>query len=270
MSELFKYLEAHFGPTLILAGVILAAFALLRASVKVGQSSVSSPNTGAGRVVATILGCLIAASGGFLMFAKPVEGAQQAFSKQRLRHYTAYISVEGDGDACLAGRCILRYYISGLLEAPPGANLRYVDRAKTAGKILSLVSKPRATILNPEQWPANPTYLEYAIDPPSPDDKQMRVHAEFVLEKRMGSEEGKIGLHVADECDDLTVIVDFRKAGFKPTRIVQPQIEARAQNGVAQTGLVAPIMTVWNDDNILMLLASDLKAESSVVLQWGN
>lgn len=170
MQEVLKYVEANFGPVLILVGIASGALAWLRATIRIGQSTLSSPTTKGGRVGAASMGVAIATLGCFWVLQPTAFGRspwESASSGQRLRHYMAYVSVEGEQGSCAAGKCILRYYVSGLTEAASG-HVRYIDRIKTAGRIVSLNSKPRSTILNPEQWPANPTFLEYAIEPPNP------------------------------------------------------------------------------------------------------
>ncbi len=181
-------------------------------------------------------------------------------------YYTAYVSVEGDEETCAKGECALRYKVAGLFRAAAGKKARYVDRVKTNGRIESLVTVPAHVVLNPGQYPANPTYMEFAIPAQS---NTVEPRAELVLRKSMTPQVGKIGLHLPYRTKALSVMVDLTRLGFQPNGQISASTEVLRDDGVSDAGSDLAFKSFQNG-KFLITTARELPPRTSIVIKWGE
>lgn len=228
-----------------------------------------NPTTKYARVSLFVVGLLILATS--LYAATQVDDNELTrLSRKRVSSYFSYVTISGTKADCLAGRCQLVFRDSALVLAPKGLDVSYEDRVKTSGKIVSFNTIPRADILNPEQYPANPTYIEYRIRPASTEDQQLEAKGEVVIEKSFSATSGKVGPHLPYFTEYAVLVLDLRSLGFKIQSQVEPKIETRRSDGSLVSGYLNPRMNVFEDGRVFVVTATNVAAGSSLYVSWGQ
>ena len=188
-------------------------------------------------------------------------------SAPRIRNYYAYASIEGNLKTCKKGRCRIRHHIVGSFEAPAGKTARFEDRLKTGGEIEFFRTVPAFVNLIPDQYPANKTYLEFAIDAPD-GGALLQAQAELWILKTVTPEEGKAAYHLPYATDLAMLTVDLSHMGFDPRYSVKGTIEAPDANGVTQRDLLPVSVTHWNNNKVVIVEGRNLPANSNLIVYW--
>lgn len=266
LLELFPsrapYLFMLVGVAAILAGVVPF-------KIDKGGWTIRNPTTKAARSLLLVVGLLIAA--GSLYAVIRIDDAEIArLSKKRITSHFSYATISGTEADCSAGKCRLSFRNSAFVVAPQGQDVSYEDRVKTAGRILSFSTTPRADILNPEQYPGNPTYVEFRIRPASPDDRHLQAQGEAVIENTFSASKGKVGPHFPYFTEYAVFVLDLRALDFKLQAQVEPKIETRRKDGSLVSGYIVPRMSVFEGGKVFVLTATDVAAGSSLYVSWGQ
>ena len=256
------YLFMMLGVVIILAGLIPFNF-------ESGGWRIQNPRTLSSRLVLTALGLVVVVAS-FYAAARSDDAEIARISKKRVASYFSYITITGTESDCMVGKCILSFRDSALVLAPKGKDVSYEGRAKTSGRIISFETIPRATILNPEQYPGNPTYLEFKIPPAASGDRQLRAQGEIVIEAKFSAVKGKVGPHLPYLTDYVVVVFDMRALTFKIQAQVEPKLEIKREDGSQVSGYDVPRLNVFEDGKVFVLTAKDVEANSSVYISWGK
>lgn len=266
LLELFPsrapYLFMLLGVVVVLAGVI--PFRIDKAGW-----TVRNPTTARARGLLLAIGLSILAASIYAVIK--VDDAEIArLAKKRVSSYFSYATISGTEADCNAGKCRLSFRDSAFVLAPKGEDVSYEGRAKTAGRIVSFSTTPRADILNPEQYPSNPTYVEFRIRPASPDDRQLQAQGEVVIENTFSATKGKVGPHLPYFTEYAVFVLDLRALDFKLQAQVEPKIETRRHDGSLVSGYVTPRMNVFENGKVFVITAANVAAGSSVYVSWGQ
>ncbi|UYN96670.1 MAG: hypothetical protein KIT25_06995 [Enhydrobacter sp.] len=264
MDTALKFVSEQTGLALLLLGVGILVAAWL--PIQLGTFSLQPPTT-SGKIVLSAVGALVVFLGLYL-FLEAAPGGPVL--KPTIIDHTTHVVLHGNEAPCRAGQCRVRYFITGEFRTPPFSEARFVDRIKTGGRIDSFETVPPYDNLIPNQFPGNPTFLQFAIKPQKPGGRVLVAQAELTLLNVLSPERGKIGAHLPYYTRKATMIVDFRALGFKPTKQVKGHIETPVEGGVQRTGFIYPTRLDFSGGLVISLQASDIPAESSFVLTWGD
>jgi hypothetical protein len=191
------------------------------------------------------------------------------YSQKTLKYYSSYVTLAGTSEECRRAKCRITYHDSAFLVGPRGAELSYEGRAMTSGRILSMRTSPPYEVMNPNQWPDNPTVLMFKISPASRKDRILQATGELLAEATFSSESGKVGPHLPYDARYVVFVLDLRGLGFE-LRNLEPQIETRRYDGKLLAGYASPRMTLLENGKIVVVTASNLPAGSSVYVKWGQ
>ena len=252
-------------------GVLLLVAAVLKFSIQKAGVHVQSPNLG-GRVILGILGALLigVAVGLYVVQAKKLDLGPRPPAPKFLSEYYSYISVAGSEADCRSAKCQVRYFDTATVKTTDGSEAKFVGRIKAKTQIIKLVTTPRYTILNPEQYPENPTLLEFAIPPLKKTDTVLQAHGEALIENEYTPERGKIGPFLPYYAENVVVVVDLRGLDFTLKSNLQARIEARRADGTSVSGHIEPKLRLFADGRVAVISAQNLPAQSSVLLFWGE
>ena len=253
----------------VMLGVVIVLAGILPFNFEKGGWKIQNPRTWSSRLILSLLGSIIVGASMYAA-AKTDDAEISRISKKRIASYFSYITITGTESDCSAGKCILSFRDSALVLAPKGKDVSYEGRAKTGGRIISFETIPRATILNPEQYPGNPTYLEFRIPPASSGDRQLRAQGEIVIETKFSALKGKVGPHLPYLTDYVVVVIDMRALNFKIQAQVEPKLEIKREDGSQVSGYDVPRLNVFEDGKVFVLTAKDVEANSSVYISWGK
>lgn len=228
-----------------------------------------NPTAWTSRLALGLVGALVFALGLFGAF-KVDSVAIEKLATKRLASYFSYITISGAESDCESGKCLLTFRDSTLVLAPKGTEASYEGRVKTGGRITSFSTIPRAEILNPEQFPANPTLAEFRIRPARSSDTQLQAQGEAVIETKFSAAAGKVGPHLPYSTDYVVVVVDMRAMQFSLRSQIVPKIETRREDGTQISGYVTPTMNVFEGGKVVVLTAREVAAGSSVYITWGQ
>ena len=266
LLELFPsrapYLFMLVGVAALLAGVVPF-------KIDKGGWTVRNPTTRAARSLLLAIGLAILA-GSVYAVLKIDELELARLSKKRVTSYFSYATISGNETDCTAGKCRLAFRDSAFIVAPNGQDVSYESRVKTAGKIVSFNTTPRADILNPEQYPANPTYLEFRIRSASPSDRHLQAQGEAVIENSFSATKGKVGPHLPYFTEYAVFVLDLRALDFKLQAQVEPKIETRRQDGSLVSGYITPRLNVFENGKVFVVTATNVDAGSSLYVSWGQ
>ena len=172
-------------------GLIFLAASLIPFRVEKGGWILRNPTAMGSRVSLAFVGVFVFGLGLFTATQADTAAIDRLATK-RLASYFSYITISGTESDCEAGRCMLTFRDSTLVLAPKGQKASFEGRVKTGGRIISFGTIPRADILNPEQYPANPTLVEYRINPASSKDTQLQAQGEALIETKFSASKGKV------------------------------------------------------------------------------
>lgn len=253
----------------MLLGVAAVLAAIIPFRVDRAGWTVRNPTTKGARLSLLAVGLLILATS--IYAVTRVDDTELArLSKKRVSSYFSYATISGTEADCLAGRCRLAFRDSALVLAPKGQDVSYEGRVKTSGKIVAFSTSPRADILNPEQYPSNPTYVEFRIRPASAEDRQLEAKGEAVIERAFSAKSGKVGPHLPYFTEYAVFVLDLRSLGFKIEAQVEPKVETRRSDGSLVSGYVNPRLNVFEDGRVFVLAATNVAAGSSLYVSWGQ
>jgi hypothetical protein len=253
----------------MLFGIVVVVTAIVPFRIDKAGWTVRNPTTKGARLSLFAIGILILATSVFTVIR--VDDAELSrLGQKRVSSYFSYVTISGTEADCLAGRCRLAFRDSALVLAPKGQDVSYEGRVKTSGKIVSFSTSPRADILNPEQYPANPTYLEFRIRPASPEDRQLEAKGEAVIEREFSPTNGKVGPHLPYSTEYAVFVLDLRALGFKIQSQVEPKIETRRSDGSLVSGYINPRLSIFEDGRIFVITATNVAAGSSLYVSWGQ
>lgn len=256
------YLFMMFGAIVVLVGAVPF-------KVEKGGWKVQNPSTGGTRLLLIVFGLIVLGSSTYVA-SQTDEAEITKISRKRVASYFSYVTITGTEADCNIGKCVLSFRDSALVLAPKGKDVSYESRAKTGGRIVSFETIPRAIILNPEQYPANPTYLEFRIPPASNEARQLRAQGEIIIETKFSAARGKVGPYLPYYTDYVVVVVDMRALGFKIQAQVEPKLEIKRPDGSQVSGYDVPRLNVFEDGKVYVLTATDVPANSSVYISWGK
>ena len=251
-----------FGAIVVLVGAI--PFKVEKAGWKL-----QNPSTTGSRLFLIVFGISVLGASTYAA-TQTDRGEIEKLSKKRVASYFSYVTITGSESDCSAGKCILSFRDSAFVIAPKGKDVSYESRAKTGGRIISFETIPRAIILNPEQYPANSTYLEFRIPPAKSDATQLRAQGEIVIETKFSAGRGKVGPYLPYFTEHVVVVVDTRALGFKIQSQVEPKLEIKREDGSQVSGYDVPRLNVFEDGKVFVLTATDVQANSSVYISWGK
>lgn len=272
MQEVIAFFElfpSRVPYVLLLVAIILALIGLIPFRFAREGLHIQSPTKMSTKAILVIFGLLIF-YGSIEWIITTDEIALAKLSKKHLTSLFAYVVIGGSEDECKANRCRISFHQSILLTSPKGQVARYEDRVKAGGRIISFNTIPMPVILNPEQYPANPTLVEYRINPASDDDRLLQAQGEAIIETAITANNGKVGPHIPYDTDSVTFILDLRTLKFKLSNILEPKIETKRSDGVLASGYRSPAMSVFENGQVIVLTAANVPADSSVYLKWGN
>lgn len=268
MKDVLDFVSGNFYIALCLIGVAIAVLPWLPFRVSIGGFTASQPKTMSAKVVLCAIGVVLI--GVAALLAHRQISRPEVLTEPTITQYFSYVTLEGSLNECSSGKCLMNYYTSGTFETPPGIPARYVGRVKTGGAIRKFHSDPEHEVLNKEQYPNNPTLLDFAISPQKPTDTSLKIQAELVIENKITPEQGKVGFHLPYHTNNIVAMIDFRHLGFKVTQQFAARIESKLDNGALITGYVDPVLRTFSEGTVVVLQASDLEAGSSLLLTWGN
>lgn len=269
LKALLELLPSRLPYIFILFGIVAVIAALVPFRIDKAGWTIRNPSTGAARFGLLSIGAVTA--GGSLYAVTQVDDTEIArLSKKRISSFFSYVTISGTEADCAAGRCRLAFRNSVLVVAPKGQDVSYEDRVKTSGRIVEFNTSPRADILNPEQFPGNPTYVEYRIRPSSPEDRQLEAKGEAVIERAFSAKSGKVGPHLPYFTEYAVFVLDTNSLGFKIESQIEPKIETRRQDGSLVSGYVNPRLNVFEDGRVFVITARNLAAGSSLYVTWGK
>lgn len=254
---------------LMLVGLAAMLAGLVPFRIDKGGWAIRNPTTKASR--ALLLGIGLAIFAGSVFAVIKVDDAELArLAKKRVSSYFSYATISGTESDCAAGKCRLSFRDSAFVLAPKGQDASYEGRVKTAGRIVSFSTTPRADILNPEQYPANPTYVEFRIRPANAADRELQAQGEAVIENTFSATKGKVGPHLPYFTEYAVFVLDLRALNFKIQAQVEPKIETRRQDGSLVSGYVVPRMNVFENGKVFVVTATNMDAGSSLYVSWGQ
>jgi hypothetical protein len=266
LLELFPsrapYLLMLLGLAAVLAGVVPF-------KIDKGGWTVRNPTSRGSRALLLAIGLSVLAGSVYAVIK--IDDAEIArLAKKRVSSYFSYATISGTESDCLSGKCRLSFRDSAMVLAPKGQDVSYEGRVKTAGRIVFFNTTPRADILNPEQYPANPTYVEFRIRPASSTDRQLQAQGEAVIENTFSATKGKVGPHLPYFTEYAVFVLDLRALNFKIQAQVEPKIETRRQDGSLVSGYVVPRINVFEDGKVFVVTATNVDAGSSLYVSWGQ
>ena len=267
MEHMLKFLTEQTGLALILLAVLLIAAAWITFSINLRWLTIRNPARRSGKIGLSIVGALVLLLGFYLTYTSAVDGP---IWKPTVTEYLSYVSLHGDREMCEAGGCKLEFFISGEYRTPSFVEAKYIDRIKTSGRIEKFRSVPPYKILNPEQYPRNPTYLEFAIDPTRPSDRIIQGQAEVTIINKLTPEAGKVATHLPYDTRKASMIVDFRALKFQIMRQLSARIETVHTDGIQRTGVIDPVRRDFANGLVVSVSGKDIPAGSSLVLVWGE
>jgi hypothetical protein len=165
----------------ILVGVAVLLLSIVPFHIEKAGWTFRNPTNMSARAILFAVGLFILGVSGYAV-SRVDDAELSRLAKKHVSSYFSYVTISGTEADCAAGRCRLTFRDSALVLAPKGQDASYEGRVKTSGKIVAFNTSPRADILNPEQYLANSTYVEFRIRPASPDDRQLEVKGETVIE----------------------------------------------------------------------------------------
>jgi hypothetical protein len=266
-KDLLEYATRNLPGALILLGIIVAVFIWLPFKISGERFTLNPPRQLRYRLLVFVMGLLILASGVYLF----TQGFKKStLSQPTLRSYFTYISLEPMKKPTDSANCHITYHVALRFEVPEGEQAIYRDRIKSGGGGTNLISVPSYTVLNPNQWPGNPTLLEFSIQPKQIQDRSLDIEAVATLDTKVTLERAKIGPHLPYRTEYVVVIVDYSRMGFKTApSLIRGEVETLEQGGVSQTGTLAPVTHSWQNGTVT-LVGRNLPAESHILLVWGN
>lgn len=177
-----------------------------------------------------------------------------------------HITAEPGG--CPGNNCTLRILADARVRFPRGHKRIAKDRIKTAGAVTRIDIRPKTTILNPLEWPDNPTYAQYAVsfgDAPV----RTRAHGEVILTTPVTNQEGKIGAHTPYYAQELSMVIDLRPAGLRPAGQVSAFVAASVDGVLDRTNHEVDLST-WANGQVIMAFAAGIPKDASLIVTWGG
>ncbi|MGE3916816.1 MAG: hypothetical protein AB7F78_14085 [Hyphomicrobiaceae bacterium] len=188
---------------------------------------------------------------------------------KNIRYYSSHVVLSGTEEECRQTRCRISYHDTAFLSGPKGADLSYEGRAMTSGRIISMKTNPPHEIMNPNQWPDNPTVLMFRIPPASAGDRVLQIAGELQAEATFSAESGKVGPHFPYDTRYAVFLLDIRGLRFE-LKNLEAQIEVRRDDGKLVAGYSSPKLTILEDGKLILATASNLVAGSSLYVKWGK
>ncbi|SEP79061.1 hypothetical protein [Nitrosomonas ureae] len=201
------------------------------------------------------------------------EKSVKAKDSKKLNYYITNIILENI-DSAKPGEPNIRAYfhITAEVETSKTQDLYYEDRVKTGGAIEYIKSIPSHTVLNPTQWPENPTYLEYRINPLKSGLTKFDVNGIGSLKIFLDKNKAKFGPHIPENTDFALMTVDFsRLKDFDLPSDFSAQVEGRDADGSLQYGTGPAQLRNWYKVNkTVTIIARNLPKGSSLLFIWGE
>lgn len=192
---------------------------------------------------------------------------------KRLNYYFANIIFENISGAEPGEPNVRAYFhVTAEVETSKTEDLYYQDRVKSGGAVEYIKSIPNHTVLNPTQWPENPTYLEYRINPFKSGLTKFDVNGIGSLKIFLDKDKAKFGPHIPENTDFALMSVDFsRLKGFELPSDFSAQVEGRDASGSLQYGAGPAQVRNWYKVNkTVTVIARNLPKDSSLLLIWGD
>lgn len=269
LKALLEILPSRLPYVSFIIGLLFLTIGLLPFKIIRSGWEIKSPSTKVSRLITIVLGILLTCLSLYIIIIADDLELSRA-SKKRLAYYFSYVTLTGTESECRDGKCRILYHDSALVVSPYGKDCSYSGRIKSSGNILYFKSKPMHEILNPEQYPNNPAYLEFRIRPANQSDRKLMVQGEAAIETKLSANKGKIGPHLPYDADHVVFILDFRGLDFKIQKQIEPKIETKRDDSTLLSGYQDPRLSIFEDGNVFVLTASNVLAGSSVYLSWGQ
>jgi hypothetical protein len=264
---------------LILLGIIVAVFIWLPFRVSVKWFTLTQPRQLRHRLLVFILGVLILASGVYL-FAQGFN--KSTLSEPTLHSYFAYITLAPIDPPTgfptptvvpspkVPPNCHIIYHVALRFEVPEGQQAVYVDRITSGGGGIGLDSNPSRDVLNNNQWPGNPTRLDFKIEEKQQPSRFLDIEAVAFLDTVVTRERAKIGPHLPYRAEFVVVIVDYSRMKFSPPPSdIWGQLEFLGPDGVSRTEKLGVVSHPDAKDGTVTLVGRNLPAESHLLIRWG-
>mgnify|MGYP003604403982 CR=1 FL=1 len=192
---------------------------------------------------------------------------------KKLNYYIAHATLEPIPNA-QQGHANVRvlYNVTAEMFSEKEENLYYSDRIKSGFGIEYAKSIPDLQILNSTQFPANPTLLEFRIDPLKSGVNKFDFNGIAKINILLNQERGKFGPHIPLNTDIATMTVDFSQLpNFQLPADISAQVEGRDKRGSLQYGTGPAIIRNWFKVNkTITIIARNLSEDSSLLLVWGE
>lgn len=187
-----------------------------------------------------------------------------------ITRYSSTVTIVGSKDECQAGKCIITFRDAAFLVAGRNQDAIYEGRAKTSGRIISIKSEPPLEILNPNQYPGNPTYVQFRIQPSTDDKHVLQASGELIIEQKVTPQGGKIGPHFPYYTEYVVFTLDLRGLGFELKDPIEVKIESQTADGRLVSGYFFPRINYYEKGKVIMITARGLPAGSSIYAAWGR
>ena len=242
------------------------------------------PTTTRNRIIAGAVGTIGAAILAVIQFGPAwlppikelfIDTQKPTVTKQfkRLNYYIAHITFENIEGAKPGQPNIRAYFnVTAEVEASRTEDLYYLDRVQTGGAVEYIKSIPNHIVLNPTQWPDNPTLLEYRINPFKSGLTKFDVNGIGSIRIFLNKDKAKFGPHIPENTDFALMTVDFsRLKGFELPSDFSAQVEGRDSSGSLQYGAGPAQVRNWYKINkTVTVIARNLPKDSSLLLLWGS
>ena len=192
---------------------------------------------------------------------------------KKLNYYIAHLTLDDvPGAAANQPNVSITFNIATSVYADDSRELFYKDRIQAGGGIEYAKSVPPLQILNPTQYPASPTLLEFRINPIVPNQKKFELVGIASVKVLLTPDKGKFGPHLPLNTDLAMVTVDCSHlTNFHFPQSISACMEGRDQQGGLQYGVAPVIFHNWMDTNKTMnIVARDLPVDSSLIFHWGK
>jgi Putative serine esterase (DUF676) len=191
-------------------------------------------------------------------------------ARKIIKNYSSTVTLSGSEADCDAGKCIIAFHESAFVVAPRGQEATYEGRAKTSGRIISIQSEPPLDILNPNQFPGNPTYVQFRIRPSTDDRQVLQASGELIIQQKVTASGGKIGPHFPYYAESVVFMIDLRNLAFDLKSPIEIKIESQSTDGRLLPGYFSPKINYYENGKFMVITARGMPAESSIYAVWGN